>query len=161
MNADELTIEQHLTILYLLDVATGENVSEVEVNGFSDLPEGAMLLRVSQTQTSGERVSLVYEISRDGSHRRHSSEEASVSAPSPEKVWRGQDAEPFPGVWYPFRTSTDEEWLELRRRLGRDPLDPLSALEPVLDAVAPGHELETESGEPPLDAQNFAPESSD
>jgi hypothetical protein len=34
------------------------------------------------------------------------------------------------------------------------------ALEPVLDAVAPSHELESESGEPPLDADPSAPESS-
>jgi hypothetical protein len=151
MNADEMTIEQHLTVLYLLDVAMGENISAVEVNGFSDLPEGAVLLRVRQTHSSGKHGTLVYEIARDGSHRRHSPQEASISATMPERVWRGQDVEPFPGVWYPFRTATDLEWLEIRRQLGRDPLDPLSALEPVLDVVAPSHELETESGEPPLD----------
>jgi hypothetical protein len=38
---------------------------------------------------------------------------------------------------YPFTTPNDWDWLELRRHLGRDPLDPLSALEPILDAVAP------------------------
>jgi hypothetical protein len=149
-NADEMTIEQHLTVLYLLDIAMGEAISTAEVVGFSDLPEGAVRLRLSQTETSGKRSTLVYEVARDGSHRRFSPQEASISATTPENIWRGQDAEPFRGVWYPFRKSTDEEWLELRRRLGRDPLDPLMALEPVLDAVAPGHELETESGEPPL-----------
>ena len=161
MNADEMAIEQHLTVLYLLDIAMGENISAVEVNGFSDLPEGAVLVRVSQTETSGKRGMLVYEIARDGNHRRHSSQESPISATTPEKIWRGQDVEAFPGVWYPFRTSTDQEWLEIRRQLGRDPLDPLSALEPVLDAVAPDHELETESGEPPLDAVNPASETSD
>lgn len=58
----------------------------------------------------------------------------------------------FPGCERPFRTATDQEWLELRQQLVRDPLDPLTALEPILDAVAPNQELETESGEPPLDA---------
>ena len=160
MNTDELTIEQHLTVVYLLDIAQGEDISAVEVDGFSDLPEGAILLRLTQTQTSGQRGKLLYEIARDGSHRRHSPQEASVSATMPEKVWRGQDVESFPGVWYPFRTPTDQEWLDIRQQLGRDPIDPLSALERVLDAVAPSHELETESGEPPLDADNPAPDSS-
>jgi hypothetical protein len=160
MNADEMTIEQHLTVLYLLDIAMGENISAVEVNGFSDLPEGAVLLRSTQTLRSGPRANLAYEIARDGSHRRHSPQETSTTATTSEKVWRGQDTESFPGVWYPFRTPTDQEWLELRQQLGRDPLDPLLALEPVLDAVAPSHELETESGEPPLDAEHPAPESS-
>jgi len=41
MNPDEMTIEQHLTVLYLLDVAQGEGVSAVDVDGFSDLPDGA------------------------------------------------------------------------------------------------------------------------
>jgi hypothetical protein len=160
-NADEMTIEQHLTVLYLLDIAMGEAISAVEVVGVSDLPEGAVLLQVRQTETSGKRGVLRYEIAREGSHRRHSPQEPSISATAPETVWRGQDAEPFPGVWYPFRTSTDQEWLEIRRQLGRDPLDPLMALEPVLDAVAPRDELETDSGEPPLDAVNPAPERSD
>jgi len=70
----------------------------------------------------------------------------------PQKIWRGQDVESFAGVWCPFRTPTDQEWLELRQQPGRDPLDPLRALEPILDAVAPNQELEAESGEPPLDA---------
>ena len=86
MNAGEMTIEQHLTVLYLLDIAMGENISAVEVNGFSDLPEGAVLLRVSQTETSGKRGMLVYEIARDGNHRRHSSQESSISATTPEKT---------------------------------------------------------------------------
>jgi hypothetical protein len=34
------------------------------------------------------------------------------------------------------------------------PLDPLLALEAILDAVAPSQELESESGEPPLDVEN-------
>jgi hypothetical protein len=159
MNPDELTIEQHLTVLYLLDIAEGENVSAVDVDGFSDLPDGAVLLRLTQTQTSGQRARLAYEIARDGSHRRHSPQEKGILATPPQKVWRGQDVESFPGVWYPLRTPTDQEWLEIRQQLGRDPLDPLSALEPILDAVAPNQELETESGEPPLDAEP-PPESS-
>ena len=159
MNPEEMTIEQHLTVLYLLDIAQGEDVSAVDVDGFSDLPEGAVLLRLTQTQTSGQRPKLAYEIARDGSHRRHSPQEKSFSATTPQNVWRGQNVESFPGVWYPFRTPTDQEWLELRQQLGRDPLDPLTALEPILDAVAPNQELESESGEPPLDAEP-PPESS-
>jgi hypothetical protein len=68
--------------------------------------------------------------------------------------------ESFPGVWFPFRTPTDQEWIELRQGLARDVLDPIRALEPILDALAPDQELEIESGEPPLDAECFAPESS-
>jgi hypothetical protein len=34
------------------------------------------------------------------------------------------------------------------------------ALEPILDAVAPGEELESESGEPPLDVENPRTDSS-
>jgi hypothetical protein len=107
MNLDGMTIEQHLSVLYLLDVTQGEGISEVEVDGFSGLPDGPLLLRLAQTQTSRQRTKLAYEIARDGS----------------------------------------------RQQLGRDPLDPLRALEPILDAVAPNQELETESGEPPLAAQ--------
>jgi len=147
-------MEQHLTVLYLLDVAQGEEISAVEVDGFSDLPDGADLLRLTQTDDSGERARLAYEIARDGSHRRLSPQEKTVWPTTPEKVWRGQDVESFAGVWYPFTTPTDPEWLELRHQLGRDPLDPLSALEPILDAIAPSHKVETESGEPPLDAEN-------
>jgi hypothetical protein len=160
MNPDEMTIEQHLTVLYLLDIAEGEEVSAVDVDGFSDLPDGAVLLRLTQTQTSGQRTKLVYEIARAGSHRRHSPQEKGIFATTPQKVWRGQDVESFPGVWYPFRTPTDQEWLEIRHELGRDPLDPLSALEPILDAVAPSQELESESSEPPLDAERPAQEGS-
>ena len=159
MNPEEMTIEQHLTVLYLLDIAQGKDIAAVDVDGFSDLPEGAVLLRLTQMQTSGQRPKLAYEIARDGSHRRHSPQEKSFSATTPQNVWRGQNVESFPGVWYPFRTPTDQEWLELRQQLGRDPLDPLTALEPILDAVAPDQELETESGEPPLDAEP-PPESS-
>jgi hypothetical protein len=155
-----MTVEQHLTVLYLLDIAEGEEVSAVDVDGFSDLPEGAVLVRLTQTQTSGQRPKLAYEIARDGSHRRHSPQEKSFSTTTPQNVWRGQNVESFPGVWYPFRTPTDQEWLELRQQLGRDPLDPLTALEPILDAVAPDQELETESGEAPLDAERPAPEGS-
>ena len=75
MNPEEMTIEQHLTVLYLLDIAQGEDISAVDVDGFSDLPEGAVLLRLTQTQTSGQRPKLTYEIARDGSHRRHSPQE--------------------------------------------------------------------------------------
>jgi hypothetical protein len=160
MNPEEMTVEQHLTVLYLLDIAEGEEVSAVDVDGFSDRPEGAVLLRLTQTQTSGQRPKLAYEIARDGSHRRHSPQEKSFSTTTPQNVWRGQNVESFPGVWYPFRTPTDQEWLELRQQLGRDPLDPLTALEPILDAVAPDQELETESGEAPLDAERPAPEGS-
>src|SRR5215213_2133129 len=71
MNPEETTVEQHLTVLYLLDIAEGEEVSAVDVDGFSDLPEGGVLLRLTQTQTSGQRLMLAYEIARDGSHRRH------------------------------------------------------------------------------------------
>ena len=152
MNLDEMTIEQHLSVLYLLDVTHGEGISEVEVDGLSALPDGAAHLRVTQMRDSGQCAHLAYEISRDGSHRRLSPQEKSIWPTTPQKIWRGQDVESFPGVWYPFRTATDQEWLELRQQLGRDPLDPLSALEPILDAVAPNQELETESGEPPLDA---------
>ena len=159
MNPEEMTIEQHLTVLYLLDIAQGEDVAAVDVDAFSELPEGGVLLRLTQTQTSGQHSKLTYEIARDGSHRRHSPQEKSFSTTTPQNVWRGQDVESFPGVWYPFRTPTDQEWLELRQRLGRDPLDPLTTLEPILDAVAPDQELETESGEPPLDAEP-PPESS-
>ena len=150
MNAPEMTIEQHLTVLYALDIATGDDVSEVEVAGFDDLPEGSVLLRLTQTMRSGQRANLSYEICRDGSHRRHSPQEKKISATTHERVWRGQDVESFPGIWYPFRTSTDQEWLEIRQQLGRDPLDPLSALESILDAVAPDQELESESSEPPF-----------
>jgi hypothetical protein len=160
MNTDEMTVEQHLSVLYLLDIAEGEDVSAVEVDGFSELPEGAVLLRVTQTLRSGQCGKLAYEIARDGSHRRHSPQEKGIFATTPQKVWRGQDAESFPGVWYPFRTPTDQEWIELRQQLSREPLDPLSALEPILDAVAPDRELETESAEPPLDAESPAPEGS-
>ena len=159
MNPDEMTMEQHLTVLYLLDVAQGEEISAVEVDGFSDLPDGADLLRLTQTDDSGERARLAYEIARDGSHRRLSPQEKSIWPTTPQKIWRGQDVESFPGVWYPFRTPTDQEWLELRQQLGRDPLDPLMALEPILDAVAPNQELETESGELPLETEP-PPESS-
>jgi hypothetical protein len=159
MNPEEMTVEQHLTVLYLLDIAEGEEVSAVDVDGFSDLPEGAVLLRLTQTETSGQHSKLKYEIARDGSHRRHSAQEKGFLA-TPQKVWRGQNVESFPGVWYPFRTPTDQEWLELRQQLGRDPLDPLTALEPILDAVAPDQELKTESGEAPLDAERPAPEGS-
>jgi hypothetical protein len=114
---------------------------------------------LAQTQTSRQRTKLAYEIARDGSHRRLSPQEKSIWPTTPQKIWRGQDVESFPGVWYPFRTATDQEWLELRQQLGRDPLDPLRALEPILDAVAPNQELETESGEPPLDTEP-PPESS-
>jgi len=160
MNPEEMTVEQHLTVLYLLDIAEGEEVSAVDVDGFSDLPEGAVLLRLTQTQTSGQRLMLAYEIARDGSHRRHSPQENGFLATTPQNVWRGKNVESFPGVWYPFRTPTDQEWLELRQQLGRDPLDPLTALEPILDAVAPDQELKTESGEAPLDAERPAPEGS-
>ena len=160
MNANEMTVEQHLTVLYLLDIAEGEDVSAVEAAGFSELPEGAVLLRLTQTFRFGQHAKLAYEIARDGSHRRHSPQEKGLSATTPEKVWRGQDVESFPGVWYQFRAPTDDEWLELRRQLARDPLDPLLAFEPVLDAVAPSHELESESGEPPLDANPSVPERS-
>jgi hypothetical protein len=148
-----MTIEQHLTVLYLLDVAEGEDVSAVEVDGFSYLPEGAVLLRLTQTETSGHRTELAYEIARDGSHRRNSPQEKGNFVTTPEEVWRGRDVESFPGVWYPSRAPTDQGWLEMRQELGRDPLDPLMALEPILDAVAPKHLIETESGEPPLDAE--------
>jgi len=160
MNPEETTVEQHLTVLYLLDIAEGEEVSAVDVDGFSDLPEGGVLLRLTQTQTSGQRLMLAYEIARDGSHRRHWPQENGFLATTPQNVWRGQNVESFPGVWYPFRTPTDQEWLELRQQLGRDPLDPLTALEPILDAVAPDQELKTESGEAPLDAERPAPEGS-
>ena len=160
MNADQMTIEQHLTVLYLRDVAQGEDISAVEVDGFSNLPDGAALLRLTQTRNSGQHAQLAYEIARDGSHRRLSPQEKSIAPITPEKVWRGQDVESFAGVWYPFTTPTDPEWLKLRSQLGRDPLDPLSALEPILDAVAPSKELETESGEPPLDAENPGTDSS-
>ena len=158
MNPEEMTVEQHLSVLYLLDIAEGEEVSAVDVDGLGDLPEGAVLLQLTQTQTSGERSELTYEIARDGSHRRLSPQEKGFLADTPQKVWRGQDVESFPGVWFPFRTPTDQEWIELRQELGRDPLDPIGALEPILDAVAPDQELETESGEPPLDAESSAPE---
>ena len=154
MNPDEMTIEQHITVLYLLDVAQGEGVSAVEVDGLSDLPDGAVFLRLTQTRNTGQRAQLAYEIARDGSHRRLSPQDKTVWPTMPEKVWRGQDVESFAGVWYLFTTPTDPEWLELRHQLGRDPLDPLSALEPILDAVAPSQKLESESGEPPLDAES-------
>ena len=144
-----MTIEQHLTMLYLLDVAEGEGVSAVEVESFSYLPEGAVLVRLTQTETSGQRTELAYEIARDGSHRRNSPQEKGTFVTTPQEVWRGRDVESFPGVWYPARAPTDQEWLEMRHDLGRDPLDPLMALEPILDAVAPKHLIETESGEPP------------
>jgi hypothetical protein len=160
LNPDEMTIEQHLTVMYLLDVAQGEDISAVDVDGFSKLPEGAVFLRLTQTRASGERARLAYEIARDGSHRRLSPQEKSISPTKPEKAWRGQDVEAFAGVWYPFTTPTDPEWLELRRHLGRHPLDPLSASEPILDAVAPSQELESESGEPPLDAESPGTDSS-
>jgi len=115
---------------------------------------------LTQTQTPGQRAKLAYEIARDGSHRRHSPQAKSPWPTTSHELWRGQDVEPFPGVWYPFRTPTDQEWLEIRQQLGRDPLDPLSALEPILDAVAPDQAVETESGEPPLDSNGPAPESS-
>jgi hypothetical protein len=146
-----MTIEQHLTVMYLLDVAQGEGISTVDVDGFSKLPEDEVLLRLTQRGDSGERAQLEYEITRDGSHRRLSPQEKSISPTKPEKAWRGQNVESFASVWYPFTTATDPDWLELRHELGRDPLDPLLALEPILDAVAPSQELETESGEPPLD----------
>jgi hypothetical protein len=149
-----MTIEQHLTVLYLLDVAQGEGISAVEVDGLSNLPEGAVLLRLTQTGDSGECAQLAYELARDGSHRRLSPQEKSISPTKPEKAWRGQDAETFAGVWYPVTTATDPDWFELGRQLGRDPLDPLLALEPILDAVARDEELESESGEPPLDAES-------
>ena len=160
MNPEEMTVEQHLTVLYLLDIAQGEEVSAVDVDGFSDLPEGAVLLQLTQTQTSGQHSKLIYEIARDGSQRRHSPQENSFLATTPQKVWRGQDVESFPGVWLPFRTPTDQEWIELRQELARDPLDPIRALEPILDSVAQNEELETESGEAPLDTEHPAPESS-
>ena len=160
MNPEEMTVEQHLTVLYLLDIAEGEGVTAVDVDGFSDLPEGAVLLQLTQIPTSGQHSKLTYEIARDGSHRRHSPQENGFLASTPQKVWRGQDVESFRGVWFPFRPPSDQEWIELRQELGRDPLDPMMALEPILDAVAPDEELETESGEPPLDAEPPAPESS-
>jgi hypothetical protein len=160
MNADQMTIEQHLTVLYLVDVAQGEEISAVEVDGLSDLPDGAVLLRLTQTRNTGQRAQLAYEIARDGSHTRLSPQEKTVGPTTPEKTWRGQDVESFAGVWYPFTTPTDPEWLELRSHLGRDPLDPLLALEPILDAVAPDQALETESGEPPLDAESPGTEGS-
>jgi hypothetical protein len=160
MNPHEMTIEQHLTVMYVLDVAQGEGISTVEVDGFSNLPDGGVVMRLTQTDDFGERAQLAYEIARDGSHRRLSAQEKTVWPATPEKVWRGQDVESFAGVWYPFKGPTDPEWLELRHELGCDPLDPLSTLESVLDAVAPDQELETESGEPPLDAERPAPESS-
>jgi hypothetical protein len=132
--------------MYLLDVAQGEGISTVDVDGFSNLPEGAVLLRLTQTGDSGERAQLAYEIARDGSHRRLSPQERSFSPTKPEKAWRGQDAESFAGVWYPFATPNDPEWLELRRHLDRDPLDPLLALEPILDAVAPSESLRASQG---------------
>ena len=58
MNPDDMTIEQHLTVLYLLDVAQGEGISTVDVDGFSNLPEGAVLLRLTQTSDSEERAAL-------------------------------------------------------------------------------------------------------
>jgi hypothetical protein len=158
MNPDEMTIEQHLTVMYLLDVSQGENISAVDVDDFSELPEGAVLLRLAQTHNSEQCAKLAYEIARDGSHRRLSPQEKNVWPATSQKAWRGQDAESFAGVWYPFRSPTDADWLQIRQELGRDPLDPLSALEPVLDAVAPNQELETESGEPPLGAESQAPE---
>src|SRR4029078_3478545 len=145
MNPEEMTIEQHLTGLYLLDIAQGEDIAGVDVDEFSGLPHGALLLRLAQTQTSRQRTKLAYEIARDGSHRRLSPQEKSIWPTRPKKIWRGQDVESFPGVWYPFRTPTDQEWLELRQQLGRDPLDPLMALEPILDAVGANTGLETES----------------
>ena len=153
MNPEEMTIEQHLTVLFLLDIAQGEEIAAADVDGFSGLPDGPLLLRLAQTQTSRQRTKLAYEIARDGSHRRLSPQEKSIWPTTPQKIWRGQDVESFPGVWYPFRTPTDQEWLELRQQLGRDPLDPLMALEPILDAVAPNQELETESGELPLETE--------
>jgi hypothetical protein len=160
MIPEGMAVEQHLTVLYLVDVAEGEKVLGVDVDSFSELPDGAVLLRLTQTDPSGQRRKLLYEIARDGSHRRHSPQEKGISTTTPRNIWRGQDVESFPGVWYPFRAPTDQEWLEIRRQLGRDALDPLSALEPILDAVAPSHELETESGEAPLGAENSAPENS-
>jgi hypothetical protein len=159
MNPEEMTVEQHLTVLYLLDMAEGEEVSAVDVDGFSDLPKGAVLLQLTQTQTSGKHSKLTYEIARDGSHRRHSAEEKGFLA-TPQEVWQGQDVESFPGVWFPFRTPSDQAWVELRQELARDPLDPMMALEPILDAVAPDQELESESGEAPLDAEPPTPEGS-
>src|SRR4029453_1827543 len=140
--------------MYLLDVAQGEGISTVDVDGLSDLPDGAALLRLPQTDDSGERARLAYEIARDGSHRRLSPQERSIGLTPPEKVWRGQDVESFAGVWDPFTAPTDPDWLRLPPPLGRDLLDPLLALEAILDAVAPSQELESESGEPPLDVEN-------
>ena len=34
MNPEEMTVEQHLTVLYLLDIAEGVEVSAVDVDGF-------------------------------------------------------------------------------------------------------------------------------
>jgi hypothetical protein len=160
MNPHEMTIEQHLTVMYVLDVAQGEGISKVEVDGFSNLSDGGVVMRLTQTDDFGGRAQLAYEIARDGSHRRISAQEKTVWPATPEKVWRGQDVESFAGVWYPFTTPIDPEWLGLRHQLGRDPLDPLSALEPILDAVAQSQELESESGEPPLDAENPGTDSS-
>ena len=55
MNPEEMTIEQHLTVLYLLDIAQGEDIAGVDVDGFSGLPDGPLLLRLTQTQTSRQR----------------------------------------------------------------------------------------------------------
>jgi len=139
-------------VLYLLDITAGEEVSAVDVDGFSDLPDGALLLRLTQTQTSRQSAKLTYEIARDGSHRRNSPQETGILATAPQKAGRGQDVESFSGIWYPFRTPFDQNWLELRKQLGRDPLDPLTALEPILDVLAPSEELESAAGEPLIDA---------
>ena len=47
MNPEEMTIEQHLTVLYLLDIAQGEDITGVDVDGFSGLPDGPLLLRLA------------------------------------------------------------------------------------------------------------------
>src|SRR5580765_4582386 len=102
MHPEAMTIEQHLTVLYLLDIAQGEEIAAVDVDGFSGLPDGPLLLRLAQTHTSRQRTKLAYEIARDGSHRRLSPQEKGIWPTTPQKIWRGQDVESFPGVWYPF-----------------------------------------------------------
>ena len=112
MNPEEMTIEQHLAVLYLLDIAQGEDIAAVEVDGLSGLADGPLLLRLAQTQTSRQRAKLTYVVARVGRHRRLSPQEKGIWPTTPQKIWRGQDVESFPGVWYPFRTPTDQEWLD-------------------------------------------------
>jgi hypothetical protein len=70
MNPDEMTVEQHLSVLYLLDIAQGGEVSAVDVDGFSELPEGAVLLRVTQADRPRVRPRGLCGPGRTGKRRR-------------------------------------------------------------------------------------------